>query len=1153
MIYRDVIIKLLRIPESVSELTAYHLLNVHPKDVTSELVSAALQRRKNELRQNIPGPQFIPIIAIVEKVLDQAARELSDPARRRKYNEYVKKKVSGRRERTRAGKHDEKRHEKLVACRRLVKGFIDADGALDDAKRPDLRRRLHDLGLTVRQADAILEGIPRPATTAPEAADTSLAFFTAAIDAEIVEEHRLLSAASERKLMTMTDRLGISPEAAARAIDARLEAVGARRGEVDVAERRAAFANEVRERHPDRRAPAGERRRLLALAAMRGLSSADAGEVLRDCLHPLTPGDDGGAPAVETEPPELNELTEADLVENGDAAARTTPPPWPDVAAPPPLPEEDVPITYDLFDHRAADGHAFQRALAAVIIAGTVALVVVLAYFGGLLGERPHPTREETPVAEETPSTPTDPSVSTDPLLEHLLVAAGTPEAAASLLNAAEPDAVARALDVANNLTLSGKATPLTLRVRKLFEEIARHPPTKPRPQQTLITSLLGVVHKTAAAAPEQHARAHAQARLLASLLFLQDNARFFSDLPAFVGNCEKAWTESLSRSPRAPLDDPVRLADAVVDGGYLPAYAMHAQDAQLDAVTMRISHIAADPVTPRSREARQILRIYSGYGTLYGRHPEQTERVKRAANLALCEVLRRTTDGGIAEQTRRYLAVTLKVDVADPLRSVGLATAAARASTADAFAKVIEGTPRPVVVKPPPDATTSPDTAPTLPEPGPDVPVRDIRAAFSKTGSTRGLLSDVALVMLGRCDRVARLTAKRDVWSRDLADVVSAPDDAGRIERLTDSVVLPRLDLAEGDVVKTDTTLPARAAAEVDAIRKDLGATARGLRYRAIERLKQIDNTEAATALMTRLGELSQQKSTTVYPEVNRILRAFLKMSESGIPTQLIRILARSKSSGVAHAINRTLATGTGITAMQLPPANSAEARERCATIWHRALRYRGAVTPWTTPVAVRTTARARRPPRVPTTITTPPATTKPSGPKWQPNEDVRKLVAVVVHYAESGSQPLKTFRWGAPVNATRAVSVAATGEPGERLVTALGIGNGGLARIIRERGKAKVAEAVDAILQRAEAHRFACDIPLQRAAVYLRAEGELLELLVRELDTAGRTAAAVKQVQDERERALDGVVNVLTELREHGLHNLALWDLVVRCVADA
>ena len=71
--------RLLGLPEDAADPTAYQLLGLDPRRFAPEQVQPALEERKRRLRQNIPGPQFIPIVSRFEQELDRVAALLLDP------------------------------------------------------------------------------------------------------------------------------------------------------------------------------------------------------------------------------------------------------------------------------------------------------------------------------------------------------------------------------------------------------------------------------------------------------------------------------------------------------------------------------------------------------------------------------------------------------------------------------------------------------------------------------------------------------------------------------------------------------------------------------------------------------------------------------------------------------------------------------------------------------------------------------------------------------------------------------------------------------------------------------------------------------------------------------------------------------------------
>ena len=1122
MVYRDVIYRLLRIPESVTELTAYHLLRVHPKAVTPELVARALQKRKNMLRQNIPGPQFIPIVSIVEQVLDQAAHVLSDPVRREKYNRHVLRKVRGKK----AQKKNAKRREKLIACRQAVKSFLNADGTLDDAKRPELLDRLRELGLAEKQAHSILEGIPTPTAEAAASREASMQFFVNAIDMEIQEEHRLLSAASERKLLELTERLDIAKDLARRTIDERLAAVHARRGEPDVERMKSEFATQVRQMHPEGRATPEERRQLLALAETEGLSTAHAVDVLREHLEPLpTDADDVDLSAytVEDAASELMPVSETDFAEAPVEAG----------ASPG---EDDEPIVYDLLADDEDAMARLRKVLALAAVATVTVGFLLTAWLAGYFSEDEHtPTRKKTTKAAHDA---THAATDAERLLDNVLSAADAPDVARTLIDEAEPDTLEEMMQAASDVLITKGQTNRANRVRRLFAIIVTGPPKRADLQQALVTSLLRIVRRAADGPAEEHPRAHTQAKLLASLLFLQNNTQFVSDLETFAERAETSWTESCSEHPADPLNDPARLADAVIDGGYLGAYAPRADDEAFTAVTERLADIAAEAVLPHAADALQMLKLYGLHGTMFSKQTEQAERVRKAVRLALCRVLSRTPDADTAEEARRFLAVVLQLDATDPLGAAPLDTVEEKQTAAAEFEKVIRGLPRDLAALPTPtrgDDTTKPP--PTKPEPtpktaAPDVTLKSVRSVFSDTGRTQDLLGDVAVAMLARCDRVERFTGGPLEWSPELSAVTAPQEAVTRTQLLTGVVILPKLDLTtDPQAAKPkDETVDAET---LDRLRKDIDSNARGQRYRAIERLKTINTPTSAAILTERLRELATKTSRDPRAEASRILRALLDMDDEQIPMKLTMILGDSRSNTIAHLITRTLQQGTTAAGPALAPVHASQLRKTYARMWELRLRRPRTPVKWGKDVSSTSDAAGGDAPR----------------PAWQPEATTRKLVALIVHHAEDAAERVKTFRWGDRIIKNRAIAVSAEGDAAARLLAALVVGNAHLGRLVRQHPRGKdLADEAHRVLTRGYARKQLCNTELQRASVALRTEGELLELLIRGLDAEGKAADAIKQVRTRREKALAAVTNVLAELRENVFYNLALWDLLLK-----
>ena len=225
--------RLLGLPEDAADPTAYQLLGLDPRRFAPEQVQPALEERKRRLRQNIPGPQFIPIVSRFEQELDRVAALLLDPARRRVYDQ---------------GLHR------------------------DDAAHA---RRLHH-----RPAP------PRGQSAPPTPAETE-AFFATAVDLSI--HAGVLSPQDESSLRALATKLGLAEQRAAAVLEQRLKANGAAREGLDLGQQRAQLEREVRALYPDGDASPVDRANLLELAAARGLPTAAAGEVLDRCFSSAPP------------------------------------------------------------------------------------------------------------------------------------------------------------------------------------------------------------------------------------------------------------------------------------------------------------------------------------------------------------------------------------------------------------------------------------------------------------------------------------------------------------------------------------------------------------------------------------------------------------------------------------------------------------------------------------------------------------------------------------------------------------------------------------------------------------------------------------------------------------------------------------------------
>ena len=239
--------KLLDLPESTAEATAYELLKVHPDLAMPELVRGSLKRRLLLLRENLPGPEFIPAALKLERELKEAAALLTNPTRRKSYDE----KLSRERSDPQAMQDKARRLERLQSCRRVVAGFLDAEGKLGPAKRPPLERELQALGMNASEIGQLMEEVPGSGAGTSPHTPQILSFFAETVDLEIGDG--VLFESGERHLTEAAERLGIAGHPAKQIIDQRLSEHSARR-EKTASRAEVQFETQVRAMFPEGKA-----------------------------------------------------------------------------------------------------------------------------------------------------------------------------------------------------------------------------------------------------------------------------------------------------------------------------------------------------------------------------------------------------------------------------------------------------------------------------------------------------------------------------------------------------------------------------------------------------------------------------------------------------------------------------------------------------------------------------------------------------------------------------------------------------------------------------------------------------------------------------------------------------------------------------------
>lgn len=223
MAYHPILYRLLGVPDTGAEPSAYRLLGVDPRQCGPEAVRERLLDCRQRILRSIPGPQFIPIVAMWDAELAQAADLLLDPARRGDYDARLAREAGRDHDAAQA-----RQGEQIAATvRRTLEAAVGRDGTLDDSRRRDVEQRLRAMRVPGGQIESSLAEIPRPAAGKPGPAAGAVPFFERAVDLSL--NQGLLLPRDERALLGLAGKLLLPGETAAAIVERRLAARGAQR------------------------------------------------------------------------------------------------------------------------------------------------------------------------------------------------------------------------------------------------------------------------------------------------------------------------------------------------------------------------------------------------------------------------------------------------------------------------------------------------------------------------------------------------------------------------------------------------------------------------------------------------------------------------------------------------------------------------------------------------------------------------------------------------------------------------------------------------------------------------------------------------------------------------------------------------------------
>jgi hypothetical protein len=903
----------------------------------------------------------------------------------------------------------------------------------------------------------------------------TMAFFLAAVDMEIRDG--LLGGVDERKLMTLAERLDIDAKAARSGIEDRLSALGASRGERNASALAAQFKLRLLAMFPTADATVADRKRLLSLAAAEGLGAAEAGKVIDDYFRPRA----GGA----SQPKRWPGLLVAGVVLGMSVL----------VAA----------ALWSEFSRRLSRGGDANALVAGVWRSG-----------GG---------------PSSAPSGPRRPAV-----LDAAIAALSDPARARGLLDNADSGDRTAAFGILAGTMVHGGTPSEAVSAEMLLDVVLGCPPASPACQNAAVTALIdrlaaacGATDANSSALGGRGIRSPAARRaleLLSRTLLLCEaplaDANDPDEVALFLDHCRRVWRESVAAAPADPVNDPKRLAYAVVDGGSLGIYAERADAARFVPLAAELAAMACDPNRPGSDKA--LAALGSGAGS-----PDLPPGLVDIARLALADAAGAALDAASAGAAVTTLADAMGLPPRHAIRQMPLDSLPLRRQAAEEMRRVIQ-------------ARGEPETAPaTRPDqhlpPGAfnAVMAFSVRGTWSSTYADEALAADLATTMLACAARVERLCLHTDALQRELGAVLSQRDRAARTARLVRDVVLT--DDVVAAVIATPIGLDPNVA---DALRKGLRSQDSGERLQAIDVLQRLGGPPAGEVLLDRLDELVRTGNSGDLAVINRILRALTKIDDPRLPDRLAALIEPAKTNAMATSIVMTLLNGTGRAGNTdqanylLPVSHNTAQRTAAAAQWQAVAKSLG----WG-PGQMDRAIGAKKAPEV----------------VWRPDGQTEKLLAAFVYYADNAGRMLRAVRPAGIAPATTAPG-AALALPGgaakipapvtgdELAVSADALANE-LARLVRAADAAgKFTASLDDIENHARARVAASRTAMQAAAVRLDQAARILEVLLRQADGRPETDEAIRSLRSAHEKVLAATTNVLDELRELAFQNLVLLE---------
>jgi len=1122
---------MLDIPQKVAEPTPYHLLGIDPRVFSEDLVESALAERKMMLRQNIPGPQFIPMISLVEKELDRAAEILSDPGKRKALNDRLLGEL-----RDKKAKKEKARRQKLRrAADKVIQGQVNRDGTLDDNKRQAVAKSLQDLGMSAADAQVVLEEIPRPMTK-EEASPEALGYLAREVDTVLVGN--VLTPEGEDKLMRLAKMLGIPKKQATETIRKCLAAKQATRGEADETVLMERFQKQVYKACPDGNVTDEHSAVLLRIAATIGLTTEAAEDVIEGCRASAATMVVPSEPSSAAPPTQPRTSVRASLSAELDQLAETQPMrPLTRVRVQP----KTGPVSSNLKELAAGLGIPTPKLKSGIFVklrklAGPAIPVVGVIVFWTVIAR--HET-EEAPVTapplspslpnpRPVPSLPTGQPQQQPPvpglkksvaaLRTALLRPESSAEEVAAIVEGAKLTDLSRALGSASTMLMDDSNQLGTCLAERLFTHLIDLP-DNPGTQARAVQGLINAIKAT----PDL-ARASRLANTVSLAIDLQPLKSEFTtnnERIAFQMRCNQNWNRSCSSSPQDPLNDPQRILSAILAGGDMMRYVKRVGSRQILDLTAQLAEISKTPGHEHAAKAAELITTIA----TWSKAPAELADAKKTAQLALCDRLRRAPDSDAARETFSTLAKMLGIRRRP--RSSLFASLDGRKQLADEIEKVISSGEEPA------KATFASAAS------GPTISGERIRSGFSSATPAKpeDLLLDVAVTMIAFCDRAMLFVSGYSACSSQLETAVANWDRGSWIDS--------RVKLPEPVSASAPAAAPRPARRFLDDARlkelaKEIKSTDQAIRYRAIDELAAGNTQESAEILLAEFRSLAAQHTDLTLPEPEiatdcRILAALGTMDTPKLGMELTGLITEVENPFFAHKITWSLCQmfqekGIRPRTHVLPTVSTPKQRQMCQFRWKR------------TASRGHRISRQRPQPRR--------KQKKVAPPPWQPDPAKLRRMAAIVQYAELAADALKMRTWEGSATGELAPApdtIFATNAAGQDMLRQIDRIGVQLARLVRKHPNgSEHATTADMVDLEKKARTLASDTTLQKIVVSLDAVGGLLEVLVQVLHPDGSRAQKLEALREKRNTAILTASNVIDQMRQSSYYNVLVFDLV-------